>query len=122
MVNWAYLGPQEEVQQYIDAILDLDPITTNISMVAYNEIVKYSLWGLGENICTEVSQKGYGVNWRNISSDSYQEVFQQMADFYVQHPGAQGSSVEIEVFSPHAVEKVASDATAYPWRDTKGYA
>lgn len=102
-------------------MLDLNPTASSISMVNYNTLTDKAAWGLGRAICAPVSVSGYGVNYRNLSSTTYQQVFQMLSDFFVQYPDGRGSSVEMEVFAPQAVETVADDATAYPWRDTLGY-
>ncbi|OQD81687.1 hypothetical protein PENANT_c026G10445 [Penicillium antarcticum] len=121
LANWVYLGPESEGRELIAPLLDLNPTASSISMVNYNTLIDKAAWGLGRAICAPVSVSGYGVNYRNLSSTTYQQVFQMLGDFYVQYPDGRGSSVEMEVFAPQAVEAVADDATAYPWRDTLGY-
>ncbi|KAH6699674.1 hypothetical protein BKA61DRAFT_636758 [Leptodontidium sp. MPI-SDFR-AT-0119] len=122
LVGWVYIGPKDEGRELIAPILDLNPTYTSISTVAYNELNKVALRGLGTAICSPTVANGYAANFRNLSSSTYQEVFQTLSDFYIDHPGGRSSSVEIEIFSPQAVEAVAVDATAYPWRESKGYA
>ena len=91
-------------------------------MVAYNKLTNTAAFGLGVSICEPVHFKNYGANYRNLSSSTYQTVFQKLSDFYVNYPDGRDSSVDLEIFAPQAVEAVASDATAYPWRDSRGYA
>ena len=93
----------------------------NISMLAYNTIIPNALFKLGITVCEPVHVKGYGVNYRNLSSFTYQTVFQRLSDFYAAYPDGRGSSIELEIFAPQAVQEVATDATAYPWRDSRGY-
>ncbi|KAI0147393.1 Glucooligosaccharide oxidase [Xylariaceae sp. FL1272] len=121
VVNWVYIGPEEEGQKYIEPILQLNPISVSTSMVAWNRLINTAIGGLGFSICAPVHQNGYGVSMRNLSSSTYQEVFQTLSDLYVDFPDAAASSVEIEIFAPQAVEKVPNDGTAYPWRDTRAY-
>jgi hypothetical protein len=122
LVSWAYIGPEDEGRKLIAPLLDLNPVVEAISMVSYNNLTNEALFGLGVSICADVSVKGYGVNYRNLSASTYEKLFQRMSDFYLEYPDGQGSSIELETFSPAAVELVAADATSYPWRDTKGYA
>ena len=91
-------------------------------MVAYNELTNTAAFGLGVSLCEPVYFQNYGANYRNLSSSTYQTVFQKLSDFYVNYPDGRDSSVDLEIFAPQAVEAVASDATAYPWRDSRGYA
>ena len=121
LTNWVYFGSEEKGRELIAPILDLNPIATNISMLAYNTIIQNSLFKLGITVCAPVHVKGYGVNYRNLSSSTYQTVFQRLSDFYAAYPDGSGSSIELEIFAPQAVQAVAPDATAYPWRDTRGY-
>jgi hypothetical protein len=90
-------------------------------MVPWNKLLSIAGGGLGAGICEPVFVKGYGVNYRNLSSTTYQAVFNLMSNFYADYPDGRGSSVEMEVFAPQAVEAVPVDGTAYPWRDSKGY-
>lgn len=94
---------------------------TNISVVQTNRIVDTALNGLGRSICVSTRIDGWGVNYRNLSSSTFQTAFQKMSDFYADYPDGRGSSIEMEVFPNQAVAAVANHATAYPWRDTKGY-
>ncbi|KAL2824211.1 FAD-binding domain-containing protein [Aspergillus cavernicola] len=119
--NWVYLGPEDEGRELIAPLLDLNPSSTSISVVPYNRLIDTALGGLGVSICSSTYVAGYGVNYRELSSDTYQEVFQMMSDFYIQYPDGRASSVEMELFAPQAVAALANDATAYPWRDTLGY-
>lgn len=102
----------------------LGPISTVQRVIAYNEIYPTILGGLGKLFCGNevVYQKGYGINMAKLSSSTYQTVFQKLSDFYKNYEDGRGSSIELEVFSRQAVERVAIDATPYPWRDSIGYA
>ncbi|ROV98478.1 hypothetical protein VPNG_08539 [Cytospora leucostoma] len=122
LVNWVYIGPEAEGRLAIAPILDLNPVHQNISVVPYNKLLESAAYGLGSSDCASTPNKGYGVNFRNLSSSTYQSAFQTLNDFYAEHPGGRGSSLELEIFAPQGVQAVAKDATPYPWRDTLGYA
>ena len=102
-------------------MIALNPTLTNISVVQTNRLIDTALGGLGRSICVSTRIDGFGVNYRNLSSSTFQTAFQKMSDFFADHPDGRGSSIEMEVFPNQAVAAVANDATAYPWRDTKGY-
>ena len=121
LVNWVYIGSEDQGRQFIAPLLDLNPVAEAINVVSYSNLTNEALFGLGTSICADVFLKGYGVNYRNLSASTYETVFQKLNDFYLEYPDGRSSSLEMEVFSPAAVELVAADATAYPWRDTKGY-
>ncbi|KAK3936141.1 hypothetical protein QBC46DRAFT_461661 [Diplogelasinospora grovesii] len=120
LINWVWIGPEEEGQKYIAPLYNLNPTEVSVEMVAWNKITNTAAFGLGVPICEPVHIKGYGANFRNLSSTTYQDVFRDMSDFYAAYPDGRGSSVEIEIFAPQAVAQVADDATAYPWRDSLG--
>jgi len=123
-VNWAYIGPEVEGKKLIEPVMALGPIWTVQKVIAYNEIYPTVLGGLGELFCGNavVYQNGYGINLAKLSSATYQTIFQKLSDFYTQHPDGRGSSIELEIFARQAVERVAINATPYPWRDSLGYA
>ncbi|KAI0108565.1 Glucooligosaccharide oxidase [Nemania sp. FL0031] len=121
LVNWVYIGPEAEGAKYIDPLLKLNPIKSNISVVPYNELIGTALEGLGVSICGQTRINGYGANYRNLDSATFQKVFSRMSNFYVEYPDGQHSTIEMEVFAPQAVEAISASATAYPWRDTLGY-
>lgn len=119
--NWVYIGPEDKGRELIAPLFDLNPTATSVSMVAYNNLTNTAAFGLGVEICEPVYIKGYGVNYRNLSSATFQTVFQKLSEFYADYPDSCDSSVEMEIFAPQAVEAVANNATAYPWRDSRGY-
>lgn len=121
LVNWVYIGPEDEGRKLIAPVQNLNPVTEAISVVSYSNLINVALFGLGNSICADVFLKGYAVNYRNLSASTYETIFHKLSDFYIEYPDGRGSSLEMEVFAPEAVELVAPDATAYPWRDTKGY-
>ncbi|KAI3322751.1 Glucooligosaccharide oxidase [Xylariaceae sp. AK1471] len=121
VVNWVYIGPEDEGNKYISPLLSLNPIKSSITIVPYNKLIDVAIGGLGVSICGQTRINGYGANYRNLDSATFQKVFQRMSNFYAEYPDGHGSSIEMEVFAPQAVEAVAVDATAYPWRDSKGY-
>ncbi|KAL8786720.1 MAG: hypothetical protein Q9195_008095 [Heterodermia aff. obscurata] len=121
LTNWVYFGSEDKGRELIAPILDLNPIISNVSMLAYNTIIPNALFKLGITACEPVHVKGYGVNYRNLSSSTYKTVFQRLSDFYATYPDGRGSSIELEIFARQAVKAVPAHATAYPWRDTRGY-
>ncbi|KAJ5150455.1 uncharacterized protein N7500_010644 [Penicillium coprophilum] len=122
IAGWVYLGPEARGRELIQPILDLNPVLTSISTtVRYNELPYVALLGLGNTICNPVAISGYGVNYRTLSSSTYQTVFQLLTDFFAEFPDGRGSSVELEIFAPHAVEAIPVGSTPYPWRDALGY-
>ncbi len=91
-------------------------------MTPWDKLQETAAWGLGAGaICDQVQIKGYGANYRTLSSSTYQSVFQKVNDFYADYPDGRSTSIEWEIFSPEAVQAVSVDATAYPWRDSLGY-
>lgn len=102
--------------------MELNPAVTSINAtVQYNDLPYVSLLGLASAICSPVAISGYGVNYRSLSSATYQDVFQTLTDFYNEFPDGRGSTVELEIFAPQAVQAVPAGDTPYPWRDALGY-
>ncbi|KAI1824889.1 Glucooligosaccharide oxidase [Xylaria intraflava] len=122
LANWVYIGPESDADKYINPLKKLNPISTSISSVAYNDLINVAADGLGVSICAQTRINGYGANYKNLESATFQKIFGQMGDFYAQYPDGRDSSIEMEIFAPQAVQAVANNATAYPWRDSRGYA
>lgn len=102
--------------------MDLKPTVTSINTaVKYNELPYVALLGLGSTICSPVAISGYNANYRNLSSSTYQDVFQTLTDFYNKFPDGRSSTVELEIFAPQAVQAIPAAGTPYPWRDALGY-
>ncbi|KAI0393715.1 Glucooligosaccharide oxidase [Xylariaceae sp. FL0594] len=121
IVNWVYVGSEAAAKPYFAPLLAMNPLSSSISSVPYNNLIKVAAGGLGVSICEQTKLNGYGANYKTLDSATFQRVFKRMSDFYAAYPDGRGSTIEMEVFAPQAVQAVASDATAYPWRDSKGY-
>lgn len=123
LVNWVYIGPEDEGRKWIAPLEALGPLTSSVSVIPYNKIYPTALGGLGNTICGNdvTSEVGYGINFANLSSSTYQTIFKKLSNFYITYPDGRASGIEMEVFAPQAVQKVPVRATAYPWRDTLGY-
>jgi FAD/FMN-containing dehydrogenase len=63
----------------------------------------------------------YAVAFCEISLSTFEHTVGRMVKYYADHPEGRGSLVLIETWPNKVVTAVASDATAYPWRDAKGY-
>lgn len=121
-MNWVSIDTEAEGRKAIAPILALKPTVESIYMVTYNKLIEMSLFGLGPADCLPIRINSYGANYCDLPSSIFQKLFQTMSNLYNEHPDRQGSSVELEIFSPAAVQVVPDTATAYPWRDPRGYA
>lgn len=78
--------------------------------------------GVDELLCIKGNPHSiYGVNVRNISGTTYTKVFDMINNLYKSTPAARLSTVAFEHFANQGVMDVPHSATAYPWRDSKGY-
>ncbi|KAH9890257.1 hypothetical protein F4778DRAFT_378444 [Xylariomycetidae sp. FL2044] len=122
LVNWVYMGPESEGREIIAPLLDLGPTVANISIVPWNKLIATVGFGIDPTICQkDVIRVVYGINLRQLSSATYDAVFQKMAVFYDSYPDAQQSAIEMEIFPNQAAVAIPVDETAYPWRDSIGY-
>ncbi|KAI2643564.1 Glucooligosaccharide oxidase [Xylaria nigripes] len=121
IVNWVYIGPEGDAERFIAPLRQLNPISSSVSMVPYNKLVATAAGGLGDSICSQTKINSLGVNYKNLDSRTFKHVFSQLSDFYNAFPDGRTSTVEMEIFSNDAVKKVPNHATAYPWRESRGY-
>lgn len=123
IVNWAYFGPEEEGRAIIAPVLELELIRSSISMVPWNRLVHTSLFSFSDAVCLPGgTHSASGLNFRNLSAETYKRMFRKMANFYAEAEDATARTAifELEVFSNDKVMEVPSDGTAYPWRDSTG--
>lgn len=102
-----YIGPEAEGRLAVAPIFDssLDPIHQNISVVPYNKLLESAAYVLGSSDYASTPNKDCGVNFRNLSSSTYQSEFQTLHDFYVEQPSGRGSSLELEIFAHQGVQR-----------------
>ncbi|CAH0021155.1 unnamed protein product [Clonostachys rhizophaga] len=123
LANWVYTGPREQGMRLIDPIFRLNPVRSEIKMVAWKDLVGTAGFGIDGLYCqpsnTQFTQ--ISTNVRRLDAKTFKTMFEKMNSFYRRVPAARASSIELEIFNTDAAKRVPRDETAYPWRDTIGY-
>uniref|UniRef100_A0A8H7TQE8 FAD-binding PCMH-type domain-containing protein n=1 Tax=Bionectria ochroleuca TaxID=29856 RepID=A0A8H7TQE8_BIOOC len=123
LANWVYTGPREQGMRLIDPIFRLNPVRSEIKMVAWKDLVGTAGFGIDGLYCqpsnTQFTQ--ISTNVRRLDAKTFKTMFEKMNNFYRRVPAARASSIELEIFNTDAAKRVPRDETAYPWRDTIGY-
>uniref|UniRef100_A0A0B7K4I8 FAD-binding PCMH-type domain-containing protein n=1 Tax=Bionectria ochroleuca TaxID=29856 RepID=A0A0B7K4I8_BIOOC len=123
LANWVYTGPREQGMRLIDPIFRLNPVRSEIKMVAWKDLVGTAGFGIDGLYCqpsnTQFTQ--ISTNVRRLDAKTFKTMFEKMNNFYRRVPAARASSIELEIFNTDAAKRVLRDETAYPWRDTIGY-
>ncbi|CAH0054697.1 unnamed protein product, partial [Clonostachys solani] len=123
LANWVYTGPREQGMKLIDPIFRLNPVRSEIKMVAWKDLVGAAGFGIDGLYCqpsnTQFTQ--ISTNVRRLDAKTFKTMFEKMNNFYKRVPAARASSIELEIFNTDAAKRVPRDETAYPWRDTIGY-
>ncbi|OTA99601.1 hypothetical protein M426DRAFT_254280 [Hypoxylon sp. CI-4A] len=121
IASMCYSGTETEGRKLLAPFFDLNPLVARVSVEPYNKLPSVVLFGMVE----AGSKPGdihdiVTVNVRKIDAKTFKSAFEKFDSFYKAFPEGRGSIGVFETFSNHAVTAVPDDATAYPWRDTKG--
>ncbi|KAI1125556.1 hypothetical protein F5Y10DRAFT_246815 [Nemania abortiva] len=120
--NWVYFGPEEEGMKALAPVFELGPIASVVSVVPYNRLLATTGGGYDTLVCIGHTVRDlYSLNQKTYSASGWQKGFDKMAKFFDENPGGRNSALVFEVFPNQATESVASDETAFAWRDAKGY-
>lgn len=117
--NALYFGPMERAMPYLSTLMEAPWIRRNISMVPWNRIFTSNAFGNGAAQCsTNRYISLYTAALRRNNVATFQSVFAQMAQFFLDVPGYRGF-LTLNRFPQQAVLAVPDAETAYPWRETK---
>ncbi|KAI0430782.1 hypothetical protein F5Y09DRAFT_355762 [Xylaria sp. FL1042] len=120
--NWVYFGPEKDGMKALAPVFDLGPIASVVSVVPYKRLLATTGGGYDTLVCQGHTMRDlYSLNQKTYSAAGWQKGFDKMARFFNETPGGRNSALVFEVFPNQATAAVASDETAYPWRDAKGY-
>ncbi|KAI0505864.1 hypothetical protein F5B22DRAFT_660898 [Xylaria bambusicola] len=120
--NWVYFGPEKEGMKALQPVFDLGPISSVVSVVPYKKLLATTGGGYDTLVCQGHTNRDlYSLNQKTYSASGWQKGFEKMAKFFEEHPGGRNSALVFEVFPNQATLAVASDETAYPWREARGY-
>ncbi|TGJ82155.1 hypothetical protein E0Z10_g6607 [Xylaria hypoxylon] len=120
--NWVYFGPEKEGLKALKPVFDLGPIASVVSVVPYKNLLATTGGGYDTLVCQGHTVRDlYSLNQKTYSASGWQKGFDKMAKFFDEHPGGRNSALVFEVFPNQATASVASDETAFPWRDARGY-
>ncbi|KAJ3574146.1 hypothetical protein NPX13_g4463 [Xylaria arbuscula] len=120
--NWVYFGPEKEGMEILAPVFDLGPISSVVSVVPYKKLLATTGGGYDTLVCQGHTNRDlYSLNQKAYSASGWQKGFDKIAKFFNDNPGGRNSALIFEVFANQATLAVASDETAYPWRDAKGY-
>ncbi|KAL7625213.1 hypothetical protein AAE478_004428 [Parahypoxylon ruwenzoriense] len=119
--TFVYSGPESEARQVLAPFFELNPPVVRASVVPYNEVPSVILFGMviALNVPGGIHDI-FSVNVRRFAVDTLNAAFDKFDVFYKANPEGRGSVGILESFSNQAVAAVANDATAYPWRESKG--
>ena len=109
----------ERGRSYLQPFFDLNPIRSNVTMVAWNRISNALYFGAPSTACLEnlyLNVAGQGLRQTDVAT--YESFLADFTNFYRQHPEIRGSFVS-QRFPNQAVLRVPDDETAYPYRDIK---
>ncbi|RYP20632.1 hypothetical protein DL765_002703 [Monosporascus sp. GIB2] len=119
--TFVYSGPEAEARRALAPFFDLNPPVVRSSVVPYSEVPFTVLFGM----VAALSEPGgihdiFSANVLRFAVESFNTAFDKYDAFFKAHPDGRASVGILESFANQAVAAVPHDATAYPWRESKG--
>ncbi|KAK1248864.1 hypothetical protein MKX08_007084 [Trichoderma sp. CBMAI-0020] len=115
--NAVYFGAKADGMALLQPFLDLPSTKQNISVVPWNELPNVQDFGTDFGTCNKNSETDfYGMGLKNINAATYGNFFDELAEFYTQHPTISPIWVT-QRYSTKKALTVPENATAYAHRD-----
>ncbi|KAK4697082.1 hypothetical protein P7C71_g938, partial [Lecanoromycetidae sp. Uapishka_2] len=123
-LNAVFFGTLEEGEQYLSPFKTLNPVRSNISMVAGIDLMDaafFNFFGNDNGACTPNQHINiYTVALKQIDPPTFQLFFADITSFWEANPDFQGRLL-MQRFPNDAVQAVPDEETAYAYRDVKTY-
>lgn len=100
-INWVWFGPEAEGRAFVAQFLALGPTTVeNYVYVPWRQVISTVFNGLGETaLCVKNEYAStYASNLKAFDAVTYQETFEALAAYYVDHPHGRGTNTNLEIF------------------------
>ncbi|KAI9154974.1 FAD-linked oxidoreductase virF [Paramyrothecium foliicola] len=121
LAGWTYFGSEKEGRRALAPIIALSPPVAEY-MVQWNLLTASAGGGIDQFVCQGNTVRDlYNLNLKHYSASTYEKTLAKMTRFYEENPGGRNSVVTLELFPNQAMASVASDETAFRWRDATGY-
>jgi hypothetical protein len=115
--NAVYYGAEADGLALLQPFLDLPNTEQNISVVPWNELYKVQDFGADLSTCEKNTDIDfYGMGLKNVDAATYGSFFDELAEFYDQHPTLSPIWVT-ERYSTALALTVPGNATAYAHRE-----
>ena len=106
----------------IQPLLDIGPLTHNITEIPWRDIETQSRYGVDASSCVKGRLHNvYGLNLYQIDVPSLIEVSNYVTGVYAEYPALQFALLAIVKYASRVIESVPDSATAYPYRNTMAY-
>jgi hypothetical protein len=117
------VGTEDQARNDLKPFFDLDPVVVVTENIPFSSVPSVVLNGVTDASCntSETLNSIHTVNVRQWSADTFSSVFDEFDAYLKQYPDARTSAIIMETFSTAASTAIPDNATAYPWRDSKGY-
>ncbi|KAJ8063296.1 hypothetical protein OCU04_008526 [Sclerotinia nivalis] len=119
IVNAVYTGSQSEGEKLLQPLFNASPKLKNLTMVPWASVNAVSFFGADNEPCTgSTPHNVYGGAVHYFDIPTFQNFYEDYNELISSNPvELDGTVYFIEFFAKQAVEAVASNATAYPWRN-----
>lgn len=107
----------------IQPFIDLKPLTQDITMVPWNQLVQVANFGGDKYACIEGAKNSIrGLNLYDINVPTFINVFEELVNLWDENPDLRATSRWVfEKFATRVTRSTPDDATAYPYRNADAY-
>ncbi|KAI1085366.1 FAD-binding domain-containing protein [Whalleya microplaca] len=121
IATFVYSGLESQGRQVLSPFFTLNPPVVRASVVPWNEVPSVLIFGMAAVLGEPGSIHDiFSVNVRRFAIETLNTAFDKFDAFFRANPDGRASAGILESFSNQAVTAVPTDATAYPWRESKG--
>ncbi|KAF2197103.1 FAD-dependent oxidase [Delitschia confertaspora ATCC 74209] len=123
LLNLTYPGPQDIFLQFLQPFRNLLPRVYGFNSLPWNQLTTKSGFGIDSKMAIKGAPHSiFSVNLKEIDVPTWVSIFEKMNAFYATTPAGRTSAACLEIYSNEAMQEVPDESTAYPWRDSQGYA
>lgn len=122
LLNVIYVGPMAEGMKLVEPLINLNPISQNITEIPWKNIEPQSKFGVDAQSCVKGRMHSvYSVNVYQIDVPTLVSFTNYLSDVFTEYPALRFGVWVIVQYANRVITSVPDDATAYPWRNTTGY-
>jgi len=122
LISITYAGPLSTGTKIIQPLLDLNPLTHNITSIPWSLLETQGRFGVDAEACIKgTNHNVFGINLYKIDVPNLVEMSNYVDEVFRLYPAFRFALFSLSKYATRVIESVPDDATAYPYRNTNAY-